>query len=574
MSPFLSKFLAPQSDTKQPRDGASPAWALSLTLLGLVVVCVMAAHMASGAVDAAYRVTWIVFSFLTVFLFYRVSPALRRLIPLRRFSDPRPRTDSSSERPSELNSERPSDRRALLAITAVMAQPVLIFAFFVAARHLPGHFSTEQILLVLPYAVAPIVTSIMLNRQVGVFVALAGTFLGSAMLPALPDGAPAARVAAISCGYFVASMLAGGVATFLTGRVLRRERVLVAGAVTGVVVFVVALVLGALRASELASLSGGFHPEWLVPELLAALGANFLYAVIVSGLMTLLEKIFNISTPMTWQEWGSLENDILQRFEDEAPGTYEHSLAVKRIAEAAAERVGADKLRTGVCALYHDIGKLSNPGYFTENINDQSLSPHNDLTPEASARIIIDHVKEGAKLARANKLNERIIDVILEHHGVSTPYFFYRKALDQYNEAKKRFDEGASDTCPDEVDKKVFSYKGPIPQTRESGIVSLADAVESATRSLQHPSEEEIRSMIDGIFKGRILDGHLRDSGLTLGDIAILKESFFKSIKSIHHRRIVYPKKQDDDAVAALAEKRAEGANAVPATAAKEPEKA
>lgn len=155
---------------------------------------------------------------------------------------------------------------------------------------------------------------------------------------------------------------------------------------------------------------------------------------------------------------------------------------------------------------------------------------------------------DGVELARAHGLNRRIIDVIREHHGTSTAYFFYRKAMDQYKEEKEKFDEGQIDTCPDEVDVSQFTYKGPIPRTRESGIVSLADAVESATRSLVNPTEDEIRDMIAGIFKSRILEGQLTDSDLTLGDLEKLKESFFTTIRTMHHSRIAYPKQEQDPA--------------------------
>ena len=251
-----------------------------------------------------------------------------------------------------------------------------------------------------------------------------------------------------------------------------------------------------------------------------------------------------------------MNHPILKKLQIAAPGTFHLSLLVQRLAEAGAEAIGADVTRAGVCGLYHDIGKIANPQYFAENIVDMNNSPHSELTPEASARIITGHVSEGVELAQSHGLNNRIINVIREHHGVSTAYFFYRKALDHYEEEKAKFEEGLLDTCPEEVDKSIFTYKGPIPQTRESGIVSMADAVESATRSLQHPTEEDIRNMINGIFKGRILDGHLQDCGLTLGEIEILKESFFATIRTMHHNRIAYPRPVADDATAAVIEKR------------------
>ena len=276
-------------------------------------------------------------------------------------------------------------------------------------------------------------------------------------------------------------------------------------------------------------------------EAAAALGMSFLVSVFIGGVMPMLEKIFNISTHITWLEWADMNHPVLKKLQMTAPGTFHHSLYVQRLAEAAAEAIGADVTRAGVCGLYHDIGKLRNPQYFTENIGNQALSPHNELTAEASARIIIQHVQDGVDIARENKLNSRIISAIREHHGKLFTYFFYRKAMDRYKEEKSKFDRGLIDTCPEEVNKEIFTYKGPIPQTRESGIVSMADAVESATRSLVHPSEEDIRNMIENIFRERILDGHLQDCQITLGDIARMKESFLVTLRTMNHNRIAYP---------------------------------
>ena len=356
--------------------------------------------------------------------------------------------------------------------------------------------------------------------------------------------------------YGVLSLVAGMLSAILSGRVHKREQVLRAGLITGVVVFVCVFALVALQQfgeskadMELASINGQhFEATNLLSEVVVTVVYNFVLTALVGGLIPALERIFSITTPISWLEWADMNHPLLRKLQMAAPGTFQHCLTVHRLAEAGAEAVGADATRAGVCALYHDIGKVKNPQYFSENIVDQSNSPHRELTPEASARLIIGHVAEGVELARAHGLNSRIIHVIRQHHGTSTAYFFYRKAMDQYKAEKEKFEEGQVDTCPDEVDISEFSYKGPIPQTREAAIVSLADAVESATRSLANPTEDEIRDMIASIFKSRILDGQLTDSDLTLGDLEKLKESFFTSIRTMHHNRIAYPKKELDAA--------------------------
>ena len=180
--------------------------------------------------------------------------------------------------------------------------------------------------------------------------------------------------------------------------------------------------------------------------------------------------------------------------------------------------------------------------FFSHNIANQEVTPPRRLTPEASARFILGQSDCGIMLSEENGLESSIVNVIREHHGKSLVYFFYRKACDLYDEAMRKFDEGLTDTRPQPVDASVYTYKGPIPQSRESAIVSMADAVESATRSLNHASEEDYRSMIENIFRSRILDGHLTDSGLTLREIEQMKEAFVKGVCASHHSRIRYPK--------------------------------
>ena len=388
-------------------------------------------------------------------------------------------------------------------------------------------------------------TAVMLGKKLGVFATLCTTLVGMALMPA--DFTMA--------NYVVLSLVAGLISALLCDRVARREKILYAGFVTGAAVFVAAVALGCFRGSGLYTLHGGFHVGGFAAEAAVALGVNFVVSVVVGGLMPLMERLFKISTHITWLEWSDMNHPILRELQMKAPGTFHHSLCVQRLAEAAAGAVGADVTCAGVCGLYHDIGKLKNPDYFTENIGNHAFSPHNNLTAEVSSYTIIKHVKDGVEIAYKNKLNSRIIDAIREHHGTQLPASgcFYRKAMESYVEEKKKFDEGLIDTCPTEVDKAKFVYEGPIPQTRESGIVSMADAVESATRSLVNPTEKDRREMIDRIFRERMLDGHLKDCQLTLGELDKIKESFLTTLISMDHTRIAYPPRTglDDEVVPA-----------------------
>lgn len=500
---------------------------LSIALLGLVGMCFIACSVADSVSNAAFRVIWLVLTSLGLLLLACMSR-----LPLQL-----------------------TVRRMLLLVSMIVAQLLVTTGMCSLCGVVPGFNLQGQVLLWLPYALAPTILAVMIGRRLGAFTALCCTIFGVTMFPEGTDSA-------IILNYSAVCFVTGTVCALVSGRVHKREQILRAGFVASAIAFASVYLLlgldsaGAPGTIPLRGFHNGFQVGGFALELAVTVGVNFVLAALIGGMMPALERLFNISTPITWLEWADMNHPLLKKLQIAAPGTFHHSLVVQRLSEAGAEAIGADVTRAGVCGLYHDVGKIANPQYFAENMADPNNSPHAELTPEASARIITGHVTEGVEMAEEYGLNNRIINVIREHHGVSTAYFFYRKALDHYEEEKAKFEEGLIDNCPEEVDKSIFTYKGPIPQTRESGIVSMADAVESATRSLQHPTEEDIRNMINGIFKGRILDGHLQDCGLTLGEIEKLKESFFATIRTMHHNRIAYPKPKADDATAAVIEMR------------------
>lgn len=523
----MLKKLTTQEDNHGKRGMSATLVMLVAAISGVAALCFIACSSAVSVWNAAFRITWLVLTSLGLFLLSKLSR-----LPLQL-----------------------TVRRSFLLVSMIVTQMLIMTGVCALNGVIPGFRLQGQILLWLPYALAPTVLAVMIGRRLGAFTALCCTIFGVVMFPEGTD-------AAIILNYSAVSFVTGTVCALVSGRVHKREQILRAGFVASAIAFTSVYLLLSLDAAgtrdsiALRGFAAGFNVGGFMAELAVTVGVNFVLAALIGGMMPALERLFNISTPITWLEWADMNHPILKKLQIAAPGTFHHSLVVQRLAEAGAEAIGADVTRAGVCGLYHDIGKITNPQYFAENILDTNNSPHADLTPEASARIITGHVTEGIALAESYGLNNRIVNVIREHHGVSTAYFFYRKALDLYEEEKAKFEEGLIDTCPEEVDKSIFTYKGPIPQTRESGIVSMADAVESATRSLQHPTEEDIRNMINGIFKGRILDGHLQDCGLTLGEIETLKESFFATIRTMHHNRIAYPKPKADDATAAVIEMR------------------
>jgi len=259
-----------------------------------------------------------------------------------------------------------------------------------------------------------------------------------------------------------------------------------------------------------------------------------LWSVIAGSLMTVLlptvEKVFSIQTDLSLIELGDPAHPLLQELIRRAPGTYNHSITVASIAEAAAESIGARGLLVRVGAYFHDIGKMLKPGYFIEN-QAQGDNRHDSLVPAMSTLVIIAHVKDGADLGRQNKLPESIIDFIQQHHGTTLVEFFYRQA-----NAQK---ENNPDNC--DVDESSFRYPGPKPQTREVGVLMLADAVESASRVLKEPTPSRIENLVEELSMKRLLDGQLDECGLTLEEVRKIGESLVKSLTAVYHGRVKYP---------------------------------
>jgi putative nucleotidyltransferase with HDIG domain len=264
--------------------------------------------------------------------------------------------------------------------------------------------------------------------------------------------------------------------------------------------------------------------------------------MVVGGALPILEHLFQITTDISWLEGSDLNHPLLRRMTIEAPGTYHHSLVVANLAEAAGEAIGANATLCRVCSYFHDVGKLVKPEYFTENMNFER-NPHDDLAPTMSALIIIAHVKEGVDLALKHKLNQQIIDVIQEHHGTSLVFYFYKRALQQHEDARAggKIMKMREDDIP-EVREESFRYGGPKPQTKESAIISLADMVESASRSLEKPTPQKIEQLVTELIAQRISDRQLDECDLTLGELRIIAERFRFTLMTMLHTRIAYPK--------------------------------
>jgi len=272
------------------------------------------------------------------------------------------------------------------------------------------------------------------------------------------------------------------------------------------------------------------------------IGNGIVTATIVGGVIPMFEPLFQITTDISWLEASDLNHPLLRRMTIEAPGTYHHSLVVANLAEAAAEAIGANATICRVCSYFHDVGKLVKPEYFTENMNFER-NPHDDLAPTMSALIIIAHVKEGIDLALKHRLNRQIIDIIQEHHGTSLVYYFYKRALQQQEDARTggKIMNLREEDVP-EVREETFRYGGPKPQTKESAIISLADMIESASRSLEKPTPQKIEQLVNELISQRIADGQLTECTLTLADLNLIAERFRFTLMTMLHTRIAYPK--------------------------------
>jgi hypothetical protein len=254
---------------------------------------------------------------------------------------------------------------------------------------------------------------------------------------------------------------------------------------------------------------------------------------IVSVLLTLLaypliyafEKVFGITSDITLIELTNTNAPLLRELAFAAPGTFQHSLQVANLAENAIFRIGGNALLVRAGALYHDIGKLENPMYFIEN-QSAGYNPHDKLSYEESAQIIIRHVSTGAEMARKANLPEIIIDFIRTHHGNTRVDYFYQSFLKNFPE---KF-----------VNENTFRYPGPIPFSKEQGVLMLADSVEAASRSLREPDEKSINDLVDRIVKYKLNQDQLKDSDITLKDIETIKDIFKRMLMSIYHVRVEY----------------------------------
>ena len=427
-----------------------------------------------------------------------------------------------------------SNARTVLVFGVVLIQLglVALFQFLVHRAGLQGwkEHGSAFFLLIMPYLFAPMTMSVLLGRRQAMFVTVLASILGCLLVSKQ-----------ILFPFFLSCLVGGIVSVYATHEVRRRSRIIRAGLYVALALIILAFANGTLQLPVFAEASSW---TWKLTGALclAAVISAVLSASLVSGFLPLLEYMFRITTNISWIEMTDPNHPLLRRMTIEAPGTYVHSLAVANLSAAAAESVGANANLCRACSFFHDVGKLVKPSYFIENSSPDN-NPHDALTPNMSALVIVAHVKEGVDLAVKHKLRPEVIDVIQEHHGTSLVYYFYRRALDLQKAAQEKAESGElrEDDVP-EVDPESFRYPGPIPQTRESAIISLADSVESASRALEKPTPQKIEQMVDDIVFNRLESGELNNCDLTINELTVVKKRFCKMLNSMLHKRISYPK--------------------------------
>ncbi len=318
----------------------------------------------------------------------------------------------------------------------------------------------------------------------------------------------------------------GATAILQLGRIRSRTKLFYVGLWSSGVAALLTLVVGVLENQPVnlyLAISAGCNAVW-------AIGAGAL----MTTLLPFVESLFGVLTDISLLELGDVAHPLVQDLIRRAPSTYTQSIPVGSIAEAAAESIGARGLLVRVGAYFHDIGKMLKPGYFIEN-QPPDENRHDSLMPAMSTLVIIAHIKDGADLARQHNLPEPIIDFIEQHHGTTLVEFFYGRANQQQREA----DPNAA-----EVDENTYRYPGPRPQTKEAGVLMLADAVESASRSLVDPAPARIESLVREVAERKLDDGQFDESGLTLRELRAIENSVIKSLIAIYHGRVKYPEQK------------------------------
>jgi hypothetical protein len=422
---------------------------------------------------------------------------------------------------------RNNGRLALLALVVILNLALVRATYWIG--DLPYFMENTAAASLLPYiaptALAPLVVAILIDAGSAIFMALLISIFTSVIYGNRLD-------------LLVITFLASMIGIFSCRAIRRRSNVVRAAGLGGFSVACFALLIG--FADQLPAVM-------VMGEMIAGLATGLLTGVAVAGLLPVFESLFKRTTDITLLELTDYNHPLLHRMQMETPGTYHHSLVVANLAENAANAIGANPLLCRVCSLFHDIGKMPKPEYFTENQRD-GVNPHNERNPSFSALIIKSHVKDGVDLALKHKLPKAVVDVILQHHGTTLIQSFYQRARSNEGRPAAASNDAAGPSTAEPFPRRpetrvcetTYRYDGPTPQFKESAIIMLADGVEAATRSLRRVTPQHIGELIDQIVNSRMEDGQLADAPLTLAELTQIKSSFAFTLLNLLHTRVAY----------------------------------
>ncbi|MGC6284837.1 MAG: HD family phosphohydrolase [Polaribacter sp.] len=359
-------------------------------------------------------------------------------------------------------------------------------------------------LYVVPLSVLPIVLKAFFDARLGLFAHVLTVLLLGFIVP--------------NSFEFIYLHIIAGIVTILTvSELYKRANIFISVAQITIIYMVTYFAFSIIKEGNASQLNFDYFLMFSANGLLSFLSIILIY---------IYEKLFGLVSDVTLLELSNTNTKLLRELNEKAPGTFQHSMQVANLAEAAANEIGANSMLVRTGALYHDIGKMTNPQYFTEN-QSTSVNPHNELSPRDSAKIIIDHVIRGVELAKKNNIPDRVIDFIRTHHGTTTTYYFYSKEVEMNPD--------------DEIDKSKFQYKGPIPFSKETAILMMCDAAEAASKSIKEPSAEKINNLIERIINKQVEDNQFQNSNITLREIELIKKVIKKKLMNIYHVRVEYP---------------------------------
>jgi len=377
-----------------------------------------------------------------------------------------------------------------------------------ASQGLPSSMSSVPIFMGIPLPAGAMTICFFLGFEIALFFAIALSLLTALLF-------------STSLQVFIFFFLSSVVGAFYIKECKERKDFIVGGFKLAVFNIFIIFAISIYSADQPQAVT-------ILKEIALAFSGGIVAGIISAGLTPLIEMFFGYTTEIKLLEFANLDQPIMKRLMIEAPGTYNHSVIVATLAEAAASAIGASSLKAKVCAYYHDIGKLGQPQYFIEN-QANGKNKHDKISPSMSALILIKHVKKGVELAEENKLSIEVIDGIKQHHGTTLIKYFYNKQINQKGE--------------EQVDEANFRYPGPKPQTREAGIVMLSDVVEAAMKTLERPTPARIQGKVKDLINSIFADGQLDECELTLKDLHEIAKHFNTILTGIYHSRIEYPEK-------------------------------